>query len=105
MESPFITILDTTTGEGMPPYLIAFIAIASLLLLISFSLFIFVLFNGWIIVDMKPVRAIKFFGFKKDGKYLLLTFTCKFKYRKPSGIYSTKKEAQVAIIALQEKDH
>ncbi|MCR5692372.1 MAG: hypothetical protein K6G74_00130 [Bacilli bacterium] len=97
--------MDTTTGEGMPPYLIAFIALASLLLLISFSLFIFVLLNGWIIVDMKPVRAIKFFGFKKEGKYLLLTFTCKFKYRKPSGIYSTKKEAQVAIIALQEKDH
>ena len=98
-------LLEPVENEGLPSYLIALIVIASVILFCSLCLFIFILFNGWIVEDGKAIRVFKFFGIKRKGKYLLIVFPFTLKYREASEIYSTKRQALKEKMKVDEKEN
>ena len=78
-----------------PGWVIAIIIVGGVLVLLcgAWALMMFV-FNKWIKVDNKAIRAFKLFGLKnKEGKYFLLGFPVKFVSREEVQIYKTKDEA------------
>lgn len=70
------------------------ITLGSIFLLIvgAWLLFMFV-FNKWIKVGDKAVRAFKLFGIKKDGKYVVWGFPFRFTTRDDLEIFSSKEDA------------
>lgn len=64
-----------------------------LLVLLTWVLMMFV-FNKWIKVNDKAIRACKVFGIrKKDGKFLVLAFPIKFVGKEESELYKNKEDA------------
>ena len=82
-----------TKSSSVPVWGIILLVIAGLiaLLCLAYVLLMFV-FNKWVKVGDKAVRAFKL-GKEKDGKVLTLVFFLKFKKYSPSEIFNTKQEA------------
>ena len=84
-----------STKAGLSGGAIAVIVIASILILLggAWALMMFV-FNKWIKIGDKAVRAFKLFGLKnKEGKYIVWGFPFKFVTREEAEIFKTKEEA------------
>lgn len=82
-----------TKSSSLPVWGIILLVIAGLILLLclAYVLLMFV-FNKWVKVGDKAVRAFKL-GKEKDGKVLTLVFFLKFKKYSSSEIFNTKQEA------------
>ena len=64
-----------------------------LLLIVGAWLLLMFVFNKWIKVEDKAVRAFKLFGIKKNGKYVVWGFPFRFTTRDELEIFSSKEDA------------
>ena len=102
-EFAFIVKNTDTVGASLPGWAIALIVIGGLLVLCCvFFLLLFFVFNKWIKIEDKAVRAIKV-G-KKDDQIKLMRMNFSIEYRVKEEVFDTKKDAEDAEEIEQEEE-